>query len=53
LDHEGGEPPPVDKDALMMNARILEKKLKDFGVEGEVVEVKPGPVVTMYEFLPA
>jgi S-DNA-T family DNA segregation ATPase FtsK/SpoIIIE len=53
LDHEGDEPVPVDKDALTMNARILEKKLKDFGVEGEVVEVKPGPVVTMYEFLPA
>jgi len=31
----------------------LEKKLKDFGVDGEVVEVKPGPVVTMYEFSPA
>ena len=53
LDHEGEAPKPVDKDALTMNARILEKKLKDFGVEGEVVEVKPGPVVTMYEFLPA
>jgi S-DNA-T family DNA segregation ATPase FtsK/SpoIIIE len=53
LDHEGEAPKPIDKDALTMNARILEKKLKDFGVEGEVVEVKPGPVVTMYEFLPA
>ncbi|HEX9873185.1 MAG TPA: DNA translocase FtsK, partial [Deferrimonas sp.] len=39
--------------ALTMNARILEKKLKDFNVDGEVVEVKPGPVVTMYEFAPA
>jgi len=53
LDHEGEAPKPVDKDALTMNARILEKKLKDFGVEGEVVEIKPGPVITMYEFLPA
>ncbi len=53
LNHEGADPKPIDKDALTMNARILEKKLKDFGVEGEVVEVKPGPVVTMYEFLPA
>ena len=35
-----------------MNARLLEKKLKDFGVEGEVVEICPGPVVTMYEFAP-
>jgi len=53
LDHEGEAAKPVDKEALMMNARILEKKLKDFNVEGEVVEVKPGPVVTMYEFAPA
>jgi len=42
----------LDKDALTMNARLLEKKLKDFGVEGEVMEICPGPVVTMYEFAP-
>jgi len=42
----------IDKDALTMNARLLEKKLKDFGVDGEVVEICPGPVVTMYEFAP-
>ncbi|WP_243372852.1 DNA translocase FtsK [Geotalea sp. SG265] len=42
----------LDKDALAMNARLLEKKLKDFGVEGEVVEICPGPVITMYEFAP-
>ncbi|RMF47587.1 MAG: DNA translocase FtsK [Deltaproteobacteria bacterium] len=53
LDHDGDATPPVDRDALMMNARLLEKKLRDFGVEGEVSEVKPGPVVTMYEFSPA
>jgi len=49
--------PPVaekrlDKETLTMNARLLEKKLRDFGVEGEVVEICPGPVVTMYEFAP-
>jgi len=53
LDHEDEGPLPVDREALAMNARILEKKLKDFGVDGEVSEVKPGPVVTMYEFAPA
>jgi len=53
LDHEGEVAKPVDKDALMMNARLLEKKLLDFNVEGDVSEVKPGPVVTMYEFAPA
>ena len=53
LDHEQEQANPIDRESLTMNARLLEKKLKDFGVEGEVVEVKPGPVVTMYEFLPA
>jgi len=53
LDHDGDVSKPVDKDALMMNARLLEKKLLDFNVEGDVSEVKPGPVVTMYEFAPA
>jgi S-DNA-T family DNA segregation ATPase FtsK/SpoIIIE len=36
-----------------MNSRILEKKLLDYGVEGKVVEVRPGPVITVYEFEPA
>ncbi|PLX89024.1 MAG: cell division protein FtsK [Desulfuromonas sp.] len=53
LDHDGEPPKPIDRDTLTMAARLLEKKLLDFGVEGEVVEVKPGPVVTMYEFAPA
>ena len=53
LDHDGGDPKPIDRDSLMMAAKMLEKKLLDFGVEGDVVEVKPGPVVTMYEFAPA
>ncbi|MBN2283800.1 MAG: DNA translocase FtsK 4TM domain-containing protein [Deltaproteobacteria bacterium] len=43
----------VNKESLIMNARILEKKLADFGVEGKVVEVKPGPVITMFELEPA
>jgi S-DNA-T family DNA segregation ATPase FtsK/SpoIIIE len=34
-------------------ARFLEQKLREFGVEGEVVQVLPGPVITMYEFAPA
>ncbi|CAH2030143.1 Cell division protein FtsK [Trichlorobacter ammonificans] len=36
-----------------MNARLLEKKLQDFGIDGEVKEICPGPVITMYEFAPA
>jgi S-DNA-T family DNA segregation ATPase FtsK/SpoIIIE len=43
----------MKRDALIGNSRILEKKLADFGVEGKVVEVKPGPVITMYELEPA
>ncbi|MBW2400113.1 MAG: DNA translocase FtsK [Deltaproteobacteria bacterium] len=41
-----------DRDSLVMNSRILEKKLKDFGVSGQVATVHPGPVITMYEFEP-
>ena len=43
----------MKRESLIMNSRILEKKLADFGVEGAVAEVKPGPVVTMYELEPA
>lgn len=53
LDYDAEPPQPPDRDALMAMARILESKLKDFNVDGEVVEVKPGPVVTMFEFAPA
>jgi S-DNA-T family DNA segregation ATPase FtsK/SpoIIIE len=42
-----------DRDSLIMNSRILEKKLQDFGVAGRVVTVHPGPVITMYEYEPA
>jgi S-DNA-T family DNA segregation ATPase FtsK/SpoIIIE len=43
----------MKRESLIMNARLLEKKLEDFGVEGKVVEVKPGPVINMYELEPA
>ena len=43
----------IDRDSLIMNSRILEKKLLDYGVEGKVLEVRPGPVITVYEFEPA
>jgi len=38
---------------LEENARILEEKLSDFGVQGKVVAISPGPVITMYEYAPA
>lgn len=43
----------IDRESLILNSRILEKKLRDFGVNGRVVTVHPGPVITMYEFEPA
>jgi S-DNA-T family DNA segregation ATPase FtsK/SpoIIIE len=43
----------LDRESLITNSRILEKKLLDFGVQGRVVTVHPGPVITMYEFEPA
>jgi S-DNA-T family DNA segregation ATPase FtsK/SpoIIIE len=53
LDPPDGEQFKVDTETLQANSLILQKKLEDFGVEGEVVAVRPGPVITMYEFKPA
>jgi S-DNA-T family DNA segregation ATPase FtsK/SpoIIIE len=53
------EPPPpsttaaVDEAALNHNAQMLESVLEDFGIGGQVTKVRPGPVVTLYEFEPA
>tara|TARA_R110000868_G_scaffold45045_1_gene149794 strand:+ start:52004 stop:54439 length:2436 start_codon:yes stop_codon:yes gene_type:complete len=43
----------VDELALRQNAVLLQGVLTDFGVKGEIVQVRPGPVVTLYEFEPA
>ena len=43
----------LNQDALAQNARMLETVLDDFGVSGQVVKVRPGPVVTLYELEPA
>ncbi|WP_420101972.1 DNA translocase FtsK 4TM domain-containing protein, partial [Bosea sp. (in: a-proteobacteria)] len=67
LDGEGFELPPltylaepkktpasaVSTDALEQNATLLEGVLEDFGVRGEISQVRPGPVVTLYELEPA
>jgi S-DNA-T family DNA segregation ATPase FtsK/SpoIIIE len=42
-----------DGENLRMQSRLLEKKLEDFGVNGKVVAVTPGPVVTTFEYEPA
>ena len=43
----------IDRVGLERNARLLESVLEDFHVRGDIVEVRPGPVVTMYELEPA
>jgi S-DNA-T family DNA segregation ATPase FtsK/SpoIIIE len=43
----------LSDEALEENARMLEAVLDDYGVKGEIVSVRPGPVVTMYELEPA
>ncbi len=43
----------VDENILKENATKLEAVLKDFGIRGEIVKVRPGPVVTLYELEPA
>jgi S-DNA-T family DNA segregation ATPase FtsK/SpoIIIE len=43
----------VDEEALEKNAHLLETVLEDFGVRGQIVQVRPGPVVTLYELEPA
>ncbi|MFZ5775865.1 MAG: DNA translocase FtsK 4TM domain-containing protein [Thermodesulfobacteriota bacterium] len=43
----------LDRDYYFAVSKELEEKLKDFGVEGKVVGISPGPVITTYEFSPA
>ncbi|MEE2565346.1 FtsK/SpoIIIE family DNA translocase [Hyphobacterium marinum] len=43
----------IDEAALQQNAELLQGVLGDFGVKGDIVKVRPGPVVTLYEFEPA
>ncbi|MEG3616921.1 DNA translocase FtsK 4TM domain-containing protein [Magnetovibrio sp. PR-2] len=50
-DAKGGT--QMSKDALAQNAEMLSSVLGDFGVKGEIVKVRPGPVVTLYELEPA
>ncbi|KFA92762.1 DNA translocase FtsK [Archangium violaceum] len=52
LEIEKKERSALDKEAFLTTAEKLRAKLADFGISGEVVEIRPGPVVTMYEFLP-
>ncbi len=53
LDAAVGRQETVTADTLEMTSRLIEKKLKDFGVEVRVVAASPGPVITRYEIEPA
>jgi S-DNA-T family DNA segregation ATPase FtsK/SpoIIIE len=53
LDDPGAREPSYSPEALEAMSRLVELKLKDFGVEVEVTEVHPGPVITRFELRPA
>lgn len=53
LDYPADQQAAYSKDELLANARLLEERLEEFGVEGNVVEINPGPVITRYEYEPA
>jgi len=41
------------REELLVNSQLLEKRLLDFGIDGRITQVHPGPVITMYEFEPS
>jgi S-DNA-T family DNA segregation ATPase FtsK/SpoIIIE len=53
LDFEAADEDELDRQGMLTLAERLKKTLADYGVKGEVVQIHPGPVVTMYEFVPA
>lgn len=53
LDDPEHPPMTANDENLIMQSKLLEKKLEDFGVEGKVVTVTPGPVITTFEYEPA
>ena len=53
LDPKIGTSVEIDKEAMYRKATLIEEKLADFGVTGKVMEIRPGPVITMFEYKPA
>ena len=53
LDQAAAEVEMISSDTLEFTSRLIERKLKDFGVEVQVVAAYPGPVITRYEIEPA
>jgi len=50
LDEPPADRAPISREEILANSKILERKLADFGVNGKVTQVHPGPVITMYEY---
>lgn len=53
LDNPPADQKPADPEELRMKADMLLSKLRDFGVDGRIREIRPGPVVTLFELEPA
>jgi S-DNA-T family DNA segregation ATPase FtsK/SpoIIIE len=53
LKYDAGQQNPLDKTAMLELSAKLTSTLENYGVKGDVVAIRPGPVVTMYEFAPA
>jgi S-DNA-T family DNA segregation ATPase FtsK/SpoIIIE len=53
LDNPPSRGRAITEKEFKANASLILSKLRDFGVEGEILEIRPGPVITMYEFTPA
>ncbi|MBT8338442.1 MAG: DNA translocase FtsK, partial [Desulfatitalea sp.] len=53
LDDPEARPQSINEENLRMQSKLLEKKLEDFGVSGQVAAVTPGPVITTFEYAPA
>ena len=53
LEYDASEKTKIDHDAIFEQAKLLTKTLADYKIIGKVTEVHPGPIVTMYEFVPA
>jgi len=52
LEYVPSDRPVQPQDELKENAKHLEETLKDYGIEGQITEIHPGPLITMYEFRP-
>ncbi len=53
LDSHDGKAVSYSRDDLVERSKVIESKLRDYGIDGKVQEVRPGPVVTTFEFVPA